>query len=155
MPRIRSRMDVPSDVPALVDTTAAQHVQETPIPNKCPVCNMKLASRQSLRRHWDNWHQNCDISILNQHLRQIDRAGRPHVCPTCGKAYSRSNILKDHQEKVHQQQGLKRAPRFQCVFTGCSSPASFYFLKDLLQHYESCHTDELGTSKDVHVKTHL
>ena len=118
--------------------------------NQCPVCNMVLASRQSLRRHWNNWHQNCNKSVLEEHLRQLDTAGKAHICPTFGKAYSRSNILKEHQEKEHLQQGLKRAPRFQCPFTGCHVSTSFYFLKDLLQHCEACHYDQIGISKLKH-----
>ena len=114
---------------------ATQHNQTFSSANQCPVCNMTLASRQSLRRHWNNWHGDCDKGILEEHLRQFDRVGKNYVCPACGKAFSRSNILKDHQEKIHQQQGLKRAPRFQCTITGCPLQP-FYFLKDLLQHYE-------------------
>ena len=119
--------------------------------NQCPVCNMVRASRQSLRRHWNNWNQ----SVLEEHLRQLDTAGKAHICPTCGKAYSRSNILKEHQEKEHLQQGLKRAPRFQCPFTGCHlSTTSFYFLKDLLQHCEAFHCDQIGISKLYHNSMH-
>ena len=123
----------------VISSTMATRQTES---HQCPVCNVILASRQSLRRHWNNWHQDRDKANLEEHLRQIDTAGKIHVCPTCGKAYSRSNILKDHQAKVHQQHGLKRTPRFHCTVSGC--PASFYFMKDLLQHCEVSHTEQLG-----------
>ena len=121
-------------------------MQQGPNCHQCPVCNMILASRQSLRRHWNNWHQECNKGILEEYLRQLDTSGKNHICPTCGKAFSRSNILKDHQEKMHQEQGLKRKPRFKCTFTGCAT-SPFYFLKDLLQHCEVCHHDQLGIIK--------
>ena len=123
---------------------ATQHHQQTSNSNQCPVCNMILASRQSLRRHWNNWHQDRNKGILEEYLRQLDLAGRNHICPICGKAFSRSNI---HQEKVHQQQGLKHEPRFQCTFTGCPT-SPFYFLKDLLQHCKISHQDQLGIKFD-------
>ena len=129
--------------------------QQISNPNQCPVCNMVLASRQSLRRHWNNWHQNCNKAVLEEHLRQLDTAGKAHICPTCEKAYSRSNILKEHQEKEHLEHGLKRAPRFQCPFTGCHVSTSFYFLKDLLQHCEACHCDQIGTSNIIILCTYI
>ena len=58
-------------------------------------------------------------------------------------AFSRSNILKNHQEKIHQQQGLKRAPRFQCTFTGC--PSSFYVFLEKPAPTLS-YNDQLGMS---------
>jgi len=119
-----------------MDTEVADQLQ----PNQCPACTMQLASRQSLRRHWSNWHQERGREELEQYLKRA--AAKLHVCPTCGKQFTRPNALHTHQEKIHQQCGMKRAPRFHCP--SCQGP--FYFLNDMLEHCDTVHNDQLGNA---------
>ena len=91
-----------------------------------PACNLQLAPRQSLQWHWSNWHQERGSEELEQYLKRA--AAKFHVCPTCEKQFTRANTLHTHQEKIHQQCGVKRAPQFNCP--SCQGQESFYFLKD-------------------------
>ena len=128
-----------------MDTQTEQPFLRTIQPNQCPACTMQLASRQSLRRHWDFWHQDRKKEELEEYLQHT--TGKRHHCPTCAKTFARPNALKSHQQNIHQQYGLKRVSRFQCPVADCDELHAFYFLKDLLQHCESSHEDQLGTYK--------
>jgi len=67
---------------------------------------------------------------------------------------SRANILKEHQQKVHGLESLKRGGRFTCPFhSACTNEPlsdelpSFYHVKDLLEHCSSFHHEQLGKNK--------
>ena len=75
--------------------------------NQCPACNLQLSTRQSLKRHWSHWHKSIVKDRLDEYLTDFDAHGKEHMCLTCSKRFSRSNILKDHQENVHGETGLK------------------------------------------------
>lgn len=122
--------------------------------NQCPLCTMDLSSRQCLRRHWQRWHQEKTSSDLEEYLAEFDSRGKTHVCITCGKHLSRANILKEHQQKVHGLESLKRGGRFTCPFhSACTNEPlsdelpSFYHVKDLLEHCSSFHHEQLGKNK--------
>ena len=91
------------------------------------------------------WHKEKTSEELEEHA--FDKASKPHVCPTCGKGFSRSNILKDHQMKLHGETDLKRKPRSKCPIPECSSPP-FHSLKDLEHHCEENHGDQRGMSNE-------
>ena len=114
---------------------------------QCPECKLQLSSRQSLKRHWNTWHKEKTSEELEAHLHAIDKEGKAHVCPTCGKGFTRSNNLKDHQMKLHGETDLKRKPQFKCPIPECSLPP-FHFLKDLEHHCEENHGDQLGMLKN-------
>lgn len=121
--------------------------------NQCPECKLELSTRQSLRRHWHRWHKDT-ATDLEEYLREYDKQGKTHMCPTCGKQFSRSNTCKDHQEKAHGEHGLKRKARFMCPVPECTSPACYYFAKDLLQHCTTVHQHQLGEfvhHQNVHI----
>ena len=111
--------------------------------NQCPECKLQLSSRQSLCRHWATWHKDQTSKDLATYLEEFDKRGKAHICPTCGKGFSRHNNLKDHQMKFHGQTDLKWKPRFQCPIPQCSSPP-FYFSTDLLQHCEQNDGEQFG-----------
>ena len=123
--------------------------------NQCPECKLQLSCRQSLKRHWTTWHTEKTSEQLVAYLDQFDRHGKVHICPTCGKGFSRPNTLKDHQTKLHGEKDLKRMPHFKCPIHQCSTPP-FYFSKDLLKHCEESHGDQLGMSiiKIIRIITH-
>ena len=111
--------------------------------NQCTACNVQLSTRQSLRRHWKTWHKERDIAELEAYFRHYDLQGKHHICPTCGKAFTRACNLKGHQEHVHQVGDLKRKPRFHCPIPGCEIP-SFYLMTGLIKHCEQLHSNEIG-----------
>jgi len=104
---------------------------------------MLLSTKQSLLHHWHRWHRES-ATDLEECLREVDAQGKTHVCPTCGKLFSRSNICKDHQQKAHGENDLKRKARFTCPVPECTSPSCYYFAKDLLQHCTAFHQHQLG-----------
>ena len=58
-----------------------------------------------------------------------------NICVLLGQGDSADQIiLKDHQENVHGETGLKRELRFSCPFPDCTVKSSFDFVKHLLQH---------------------
>ena len=76
---------------------------------------MQLSTTQPLRRHWHRWHRDSATG-LEECLREIDVQGirKTHVCATCGKLFSMSNICKDHQQKAHGENDRKRKAQFTC-----------------------------------------
>ena len=52
-------------------------------------------------------------------------------------------ILKDHQENVHGETGLKQESRFSSPFPDCIVKSPFYFVKQVLQHCYTCHNEQL------------
>ena len=108
---------------------------------------MDLSSRQCLRRHWQRWHQEKTSSDLEE----FDSRGKTHVVPLVEGILSRANILKEHQQKVHGLESLKRGGRFTCPFhSACTNEPlsdelpSFYHVKDLLEHCSSFHHEQLS-----------
>ena len=112
--------------------------------NQCPACTIQLSTRQSLRRHWSSLHKEKAAQELEDYLQWYDTDGKAHVCPTCGKAFSRSNICKQHQERAHGDKGLKRTARFTCPVPECTSASAFYFVKDVVKHCMTYHHHQLG-----------
>lgn len=113
--------------------------------NQCPECQLQLSSRQSLYRHWATWHKGKTSQELASYLADYDKHGKAHICPKCGKGFSRLTNLKDHQIKLHGEKDLKRKPRFHCPIPQCSAPP-FYFSTSLLQHCEQTHGEQFGKS---------
>lgn len=119
--------------------------------NQCPACTMQLSTRQSLRRHWANLHKDRDAQDLEVYLQQYGADTKKHECPSCGKAFSRSNICKEHQEREHGEEGLKRRARFTCPVPECTATSS-YFVKDVVDHCMTHHYHLLGKYQSRHVK---
>ena len=88
--------------------------------------NLQLSTRQSLKRHWNHWHKSIGKDRLDEYLTDFDTQGTEHKCRTCSKRFSRSNILKDHQENVHGETGLLSISRLYCEvsFLLCKAAAS-------------------------------
>ena len=112
--------------------------------NQCPACNLQLSTRQSLKRHLSHWHKGIVKDRLDEYLTEFDAQGKEYMCLTCSKIFSRSNILKDHQEKVHGETRQKQESCFSCPFPDCTVKSLFYFVKELLQHCDTCHKEQLG-----------
>ena len=67
---------------------------------------------QEAKKHLNSIHLNkreqcpeCGISVknLSTHLSQVHRNVGKHLCPQCGRGFSKKCDVKEHIERVHNQ----------------------------------------------------
>ena len=92
---------------------------------------------------------------------------RPHVCPTCGKAYTKAAHLRDHQESVHQgicymcskcqkpfvKESYRNHHQQQCTGTHYSCNdchQDFTSLQQLRNHRASAHQPQINNRQQPH-----
>jgi len=82
------------------------------IPCEVPECDRKFRTMQEAKKHLNSIHLNkreqcpeCGISVknLSTHLSQVHRNVGKHLCPQCGRGFSKKCDVKEHIERVHNQ----------------------------------------------------
>lgn len=108
----------------------------------CPTCHKSFTTRYSLNIHmsihsnskpYECPHPECGKffrtkSALNTHINLTHTVAKDHVCPTCGKSYSKVWLLRQHELRHHMNH------RYQC--SKCDQSFTYPY-----QVWERCASD--------------
>uniref|UniRef100_A0A182JQP8 C2H2-type domain-containing protein n=1 Tax=Anopheles christyi TaxID=43041 RepID=A0A182JQP8_9DIPT len=104
---------------------------------KCPVCEMKMRTKQTLLQHMD-WHENpekyrCELcgekhQNMKEHI-QNKHQERQFCCDVCGKKFPFKKRLTVHMKKMHVEKDI--------ICDQCQKPFTKYTIED---HKRSVHS---------------
>ncbi|XP_053674246.1 transcription factor grauzone-like [Anopheles nili] len=104
---------------------------------KCPVCEMKMRTKQTLLQHKD-WHENpekyrCELCFeihqnMKEHI-QNKHQERQFCCDVCGKKFPFKKRLTVHMKKMHVEKDI--------ICDQCQKPFTKYTIED---HKRSVHS---------------
>ena len=101
--------------PSLVQNCISRHAEELnlDVPVKCPLCFQDIESKRDVTKHFDEHHLDtgktccCEcLMVLPKENNRLRRhfikthhsAGKPSICPQCGKTLSSERELRNHME---------------------------------------------------------
>ena len=120
---------------------------QSPIPTSALFVTWFLPLGQSLRRHWNNWHQIVTNPCWRSIWGSLTQLEKPIFAQLVGKSipgpkfWRKINTFNRAWSMLHD---------FSALLLDVMSLLPSTSWKDLLQHCEACHCDQIGISKSYH-----
>ena len=139
-------------------TTALQHVEQ-------PIRSQIFSNDGYKRPALSLSHQNSSGNQTDKMSNPEER--RPHVCPTCGKAYIKAAHLRDHQASAHDgvryicakcqkpfvKESYRNRHQQKCsgtIYTCSHCQQDFTSLQELRSHRTSAHQPQVNNRRRPH-----